>query len=177
MPLLSYFAVAGSALLALLLLVDAALPPRGPLAISTEFHGVAVALHGDAAAAVAAMRAPAPALEPDMTSEAVKLASEGAPRPAAVPNLEPVNARVATATPAPKKRKPARSREWREQYAQAPDFGWNAGSDDRARRNDTSRNDTGRDTWRDTWRDSWRDSWRNESSRNDPGRSDRRWRW
>jgi hypothetical protein len=192
MPILLYFAAVGSTLVGLLFVADAMLPSRGPLGISTEFHGVQAAMSGETPVAA---RASAPAPEPDMKSEAVKLARQGAPEPNVKPdgvkhqgtpapavNLEPVNSPVASAEPAaPKKRKPvarpreprdqvARPREWRDRYAQAPDFGWNGGSDG-GWRNDFGRNDTRRN---DHWRN---DSWRNDSWRNEPWRNDRRGRW
>jgi hypothetical protein len=183
MPILSYFAVAGSALLGLLFLADAMLPAREPLRISTEFRGLKAALHGET---IGSARAPAPAIapEPDMMSEAVRVARQGTPEP--VVNVQPVNQPVAGAEPiVPKKRKQvahprpsreqtARAREWRDQYAQGPDFGWNGGND--ARRDDPWRSNSWRnDSWRnEPWR---RETRQNDFWRNDPGRNDRRGAW
>jgi hypothetical protein len=181
MPILAYFSVVGAALLGLLFVADATLSPRGPLALSTEFHGIAAAMSGAPVSSnvTADSRNPALAPEPDMRSAAVKRASEGAPRPAAVPNLEPVNAPTATLEPAPKKRKPvarpAPAQEWRDQYAQGQQFDWNWGANrsgrDQVRRGDFWRNDS----WRnDSWQD---DSRRSGSRRDDSRRGDRRWGW
>lgn len=188
MAFLVYFVSAGSALVGLLFVANAMLPARGPLGISTEFHGVQAALHGEFSSAA---RSTAPAPEPDMKSEAVKLAKQGAPGPALAVNIEPVNQAVSRVEPAPKKRKPvarpreareqmARPREWREQYAQAPEFGWNGGND-RAGRNDAWRNDFGRNDFgrNDPWRSETRrnDAWRNDAWRNDPWQNNRHGRW
>jgi hypothetical protein len=168
MPILSYFAMAGSALVGLLFLADAMLPARGPLAISKEFHGVSATLHAEATGTVYES-AQALAPHPDMKSDAVKLASQGAAASAANPavNVEPVNQPVARAEPAPKKRKRvAPPREWRDQYAQAQDYGWS--SNNRIWRNDAQRYDG----WRqDSWRqDSWRQTpWRQNSWQGDHG--------
>jgi hypothetical protein len=179
MPFLSYFAVVGSALVGLLFVADAMLPDRGPLSISSEFHGVSATLHADPVGRSADIEPDLPgfAPAPDMKSAAIKLAREDAPqpKPIAAPKLEPVNAAVAKAEPTPKKRKRvvrsrashdhvavARRREWRNHYAQAEDFGWNWGSNNRSSwRNDSWHSDARR-------QDSWRhDSWRQDSSRND----------
>lgn len=194
MPILSYFSVVGAALFGLLLVANATLPARGPLAISTEFHGIAAAMSGMGAAGaamasksgtIASGNAPAEdrslAPEPDMQSAAVQRASEGAPRLASVPNLEPVNSPSAAAEPAPKKRKPASrspAREWRDQYAQAQEFDWNWGGN---RRDEVRR--SGSDFWRNNgWQNnsqnsSWQNDSRRDSRREDSRRSDRRWGW
>jgi hypothetical protein len=164
MPIFSYFAMAGSALVGLLFLADAVLPARSPLAISREFHGLSATLRSEPAALP---RAPALAPEPDMTSEPVKLANKGA---AQAVNVEPVNAHTVRPEPAPRKRKRVpRSREWQDQYAQAQDFGWSWGSNNR-RRNDGWQSDSG---WSDSRRNDFR---RNDPWRNDPWRNDRGWR-
>jgi hypothetical protein len=182
MPILSYFVVVGAALVGLLFAADAMLPNRGPLRISSEFHGTSLALHaepaGSSRTADIEPDLPGMAPAPDMKSAAIKLAREDGPRSVAVPKIEPVNASVASAEPVQKKRKPvvrpredrshiARRREWRQHYAQADDPGWNWGSNNRSSwRNNGGRNES----WRsDPWRsDPWRsDPWRNESWRND----------
>jgi hypothetical protein len=177
MPLLPFFALVGSTLVGLLFLADAILPSRGPLTISREFHGLSATLHGEPTGAIQAeTRGVAP--KPDMASDAVKLASQGAPEAAvsSAVNVQPVNTPVARAESAPKKRKRvAPPREWRDQYAQAQDFGWNWGSNNRAWQNDARRTDG----WRQDSRrqDSWRqDSWRQDSWRHNSWQGDRGWR-
>jgi hypothetical protein len=164
------------------------LPSRGPLGISTEFRGLQATLRSEITGSAYAPHAPAIAPEPDMMSEAVRLAKQGTSEPAV--NVTPVNQPVTRAEPVvPKKHKQAarprpsrdqatRPREWRDQYAQAPDFGWNGGNG--ARRNDPWRGEPWRnDSWRgDSWRnDPWRQERRNDPWRNDPWRNDRRGRW
>jgi len=72
MPIFSYFAVVGATLLALLLVVDARLPERGPLALNNEFSGLPAPSPPDPKAPSLAA-APAPA--PDMTSALVVAAA------------------------------------------------------------------------------------------------------
>jgi hypothetical protein len=164
MPLLSFFAVVGSTLVGLLFLADAILPAREPLAISREFHGVSATLHSEPTGAIQGeTRGVAP--NPDMKSDAVKLASQGAPEAAvsAAVNVQPVNAPVARAEPTPKKRKRvAPPREWRDQYAhaQTQDFGWDWGSNNRTWRNNDRRNE----------------GWRQNSWRQNSWQGDRGWR-
>jgi hypothetical protein len=93
MPILSYFAVVGSVLMALLFVADATLPERGPAVVSSNFYGMPKPWRPDPAQTLAATPAPAPY----MTSEAVL---------AAMPKAEPVNERLAEA--APKKKRVAR---------------------------------------------------------------------
>lgn len=158
MPIFSYFAVAGSVLLGLLLLSDAMLPARGTMSADTmsagtEFRGLTATRQSKAPAPARAAGAPALVPAPDMKSEGVRLASEGVPRAAELPNIKPVNEPVTKAEPAPKKRKHvARPREWRDQYAQSNDFGWNWDANnrfndnrfnDRRRRSDRGFDDRG----------------------------------
>jgi hypothetical protein len=175
MPFLWYFPVVGSALLGLLFFADAMLPARGPLGLSTEFHGISATLQSESTGSIRTPVEPdlpgvAPA--PDMKSPAIRLAREGAPKLAVAPNLEPVNQPAVRAEPAltlPKKRKQvartreprqpaAHAREWRDQYAQANDFGWNWGSNNRS--------GPQHGAWRN---ESWRGEWRNEFWRDDRG--------
>ncbi len=175
MPIFAYLAVAGSALVGLLFAADALLPDRGPLSISSEFHGVAIAIQADSTGSPGRpdLEADLPGLAPapDMKSAAIKVAREDAPQlqsvaPAA--KVEPVPP-VARAEATPKKRKHiARSREkreqvasrreWRQHHAQADDFGWSSNN---------------RSSWRNN---SWQnDSWQNEG-RTGSLWNDRSWR-
>src|SRR5581483_12005446 len=72
MPILTYFAVAGTALLALLFYASANMEPRGPLAVTSNFEGLPPPWHGPA---VARNLASTPAPAPDMNSDAVKTAA------------------------------------------------------------------------------------------------------
>jgi hypothetical protein len=103
MPLLTYFVVAGTALLALLFYADAHMERRGPLAISSQFAGLPKprAAVQDPFHSLAA--APAPA--PDMQSAAV-LAAAPPPDPNAKSAAAPEPARqTAKAEPAPRKKR------------------------------------------------------------------------
>jgi hypothetical protein len=100
MPIFSYFAVAGSALVALLFLADAKLEKNGPMPFNNEFTGMPKAWHPESARPVsnAAVLVSTPAPAPDMSSEAVKAAApppspliveaSAAPAAAAVPAKE-----------------------------------------------------------------------------------------
>jgi hypothetical protein len=119
MPILSYFAVAGSVLVALLFVADATLEKSGPLPFNNESVGLPKPWQPDTKGSIlAATSAP----EPDMTSAAVRAATPPAPQGAAVPTAaaaakaeaaevvpertpkaEPV--RTAKAEPAPRKQR------------------------------------------------------------------------
>src|SRR5436305_12919272 len=92
MPLLSYFAIVGSALVALLFAADMTLPKSAPVIATSSIYGMPKPWHPDPIQTLAATPAPAP----DMSSEAVL---------AAAPKTAPVNERGATANAAPKKKR------------------------------------------------------------------------
>src|ERR1700712_2040799 len=93
MPILSYFAIVGSALMALLFAADATLPKdAAPVIATSSIFGMPKPWHPDPTKTLAATPAPAP----DMSSEAVL---------AAAPKTEPVNGPSATADAAPKKKR------------------------------------------------------------------------
>ena len=93
MPIFSYFAVVGSALVALLFAADATLPKSAtPVIATSSIYGMPKPWRPDPTQTLAATPAPAP----DMSSEAVL---------AATPKTEPVNERSATADAAPKKKR------------------------------------------------------------------------
>jgi hypothetical protein len=108
MPILSYFAVVGSILVALLFVADATLEKSGPLPFNNESVGLPKPWHPDSKNSIlTAMPAP----EPDMTSTAVRAAAPSAPASAAMPAVaaaakaEAVPQRTAKHDPAPKKPK------------------------------------------------------------------------
>jgi hypothetical protein len=116
MPLLSYFAAAGSVLVGLLFVSDAALSDR-KVTISSDFKGLSERLQPRAPALVAE-----PAPEPDMTSAAVKLAAADVAAQPAVAKEPAVAAEPAAAAPA-KPRHVARKRskphdEWGQGWGQ-----------------------------------------------------------
>jgi hypothetical protein len=93
MPILSYFAIVGSALVALLFAADATLPKSAaPVIATSSIFGMPKPWHPDPTQTLASTPAPAP----DMSSEAVL---------AAAPKTEPVNERGSTADAAPKKKR------------------------------------------------------------------------
>ncbi len=97
MPIFSYFAVAGSVLVALLFAADATLTKSTtPVVATSNIYGMPKPWHPEPTQTLAA--APAPA--PDMSSEAVLAAA-----PKAAPATQPVNERSATADAAPKKKR------------------------------------------------------------------------
>jgi hypothetical protein len=108
MPILSYFAVVGSVLVALLFVADATLEKSGPLPFNNESVGLPKPWQPDTTGSIlTAMPAP----EPDMTSAAVRAAAPPAPQIAAVPataaaaKAEAVPQRTAKAETAHKKSK------------------------------------------------------------------------
>jgi hypothetical protein len=167
MPILSYFCVAGSALMALLLIAHAALPAREPLKLSSDVYGLPERRPVQAALMLTAREAPAP----DMNSEAVKLAA--APPIAEMPVPPPVTGSVAappgTATEvaqAKRKRAPRRAREAYDAFAHQPAWGWqtdpwSGGDARRSRRADSRRTD-----WQTNGRSDWGfNSWSSEHRR------------
>jgi hypothetical protein len=128
MPILSYFAVVGSTLLALLFAADAMLPKGAPVVASSEFYGMPKPWRPDPAKQILAA---IPAPEPDMTSAAVAAAAPPAALPAAAAKVATVAAQseplqAARAEAAPKKKRvvrkhprPAENRRdfaWRNSY-------------------------------------------------------------
>jgi hypothetical protein len=115
MPILSYFAVMGSVLVALLFVADATLEKSGRLPNNSQFTGLPKAW--DPKTQILASN---PAPEPDMTSDAVKAA---APLVVAA-----TNSAVATPTVKPHAKKSARRHPLPEQagqrYAWRPDDSW-----------------------------------------------------
>jgi hypothetical protein len=75
MPILSYFAVMGSVLVALLFVADATMEKSGPLPFNNESVGLPPAWRADHVESKTAILAATPAPEPDMTSEAVRAAA------------------------------------------------------------------------------------------------------
>ena len=131
MPILSYFAVIGAALLALLFVADAKFERHGPLAISTNFEGLPKPWKPELNPPLPLSKphevqiAAAPALDPKW-NESKPAEVAAVPQPAA-----PVQ-HVAKAEPAPKKQKHAarkqpRRNEYTERYAWRHD-GWYGGS-------------------------------------------------
>jgi hypothetical protein len=132
MPILSYFAVVGSVLVALLFAADATLPKSTtPVVATSSIYGMPKPWKPELTQTLAATPAPAP----DMSSEAVLAA---APKPA--PTTAPVNARSATADAAPKKKRvvarkpppddPRQNYAWSPNGAQSPqNYAWSRGSD------------------------------------------------
>jgi hypothetical protein len=95
MPILSYFAVVGSVLVALLFVADATLEKRGPLPFNNEAVGLPPAWRPDPQSSILAAT---PAPQPDMTSEAVRAAAPPAvhlPAAAAAAKAEAVPGRMA----------------------------------------------------------------------------------
>jgi hypothetical protein len=82
MPILSYFAIVGSVLVALLFVADATLEKSGPLPFNNESVGLPKPWRPDAKSSVLAAT---PAPEPDMTSAAVQAAAPAAPQSTPLP--------------------------------------------------------------------------------------------
>jgi pyruvate/2-oxoglutarate dehydrogenase complex dihydrolipoamide acyltransferase (E2) component len=113
MPILSYFAVVGSVLVALLFVADATLDKSGPLPFNNESIGLPKPWHPEPKSSILTAGL---AVEPDMTSAAIRAAAPpaspsavAAPAAAAVPapaaKAEPRPQRTAKAEPASKKQK------------------------------------------------------------------------
>ena len=118
MPILSYFAVVGSVLVALLFVADATLEKSGPLPFNNESMGLPKPWHPEAKSSILAAT---PAPEPDMTSAAVRAAAPPGAKVAEA-KAQTVTAQAAAAhaeaVPAPKKAKRAARKQPR------PDSGW-----------------------------------------------------
>ena len=108
MPIYSYFAIVGSVLVALLFVADATLEKSGPLPFNNESVGLPKPWQPDSKNSVLTAM---PALEPDMTSAAVRdampAAQSAAPMPAAAAKTRAAAApaRIAKHDAAPKKPK------------------------------------------------------------------------
>lgn len=153
MPLLRYFVVVGSALMAMIYLAGAMMPHGDvPIYISSQIEGLPTPRPPQPTT-----DKPASRLNP-ATSFAAAPTSPTVEKPQ--PQLDPPPA-TSQSTSAPKPQKPAsRRHEWQDSFAQA-DNGWHDGR----RRNDQRRRN---DDWRDR---GWRDrGWGNR------GWSDRGWR-
>jgi hypothetical protein len=107
MPILSYFAVIGSVLVALLFVADATLEKSGPLPFNNESVGLPKPWRPDTTGSILTT---ALAPEPDMASAAVRAAAPTAPQSsAAAPTAPPSSAAVPAAAPAAKP-EPVRAR-------------------------------------------------------------------
>jgi hypothetical protein len=105
MPIFSYFAVVGSALVALLFLADATLPKsETPVVVSSNFYGMPKPWKPDPAPPVLTAT---PAPEPDMASAAVLAA---APKISSVPAATSPMAHMARADATPKSDAPKKKR-------------------------------------------------------------------
>src|ERR1700750_721939 len=88
MPILSYFAVVGSVLVALLFVAYATMDKHGPMPFNSEFAGMPKPWRAETPNTILAAT---PAPEPDMKSEAVLAAAPPAPQVAeASPKTEAV---------------------------------------------------------------------------------------
>ncbi len=115
MPILSYFAVVGSVLVALLFAADATLPKSDrPVVVSSEFYGMPKPWQPDPAKQIL-VATPAP--EPDMTSAAVTAAA-----PAKVAAAAVAETTAKAADPAPKKKRVARKQPRPDDHRQ--NFAW-----------------------------------------------------
>ena len=135
MPILSYFAVVGSVLVALLFVADATLEKSGPLPFNNESVGLPKPWQPDTKGSIlAATSAP----EPDMTSAAVRAATPPAPQSAAMPaavaaaKAEAVPERTAKAEPAPRKPKRVAARKQPRPDGDRRNYAWsrNGGGND-----------------------------------------------
>ena len=133
MPILSYFAVVGSVLVALLFVADATLEKSGPLPFNNESVGLPKPWQPDTKGSIlTATSAP----EPDMTSAAVRAATPPAPQAAAVPaaaaaaKAEAVAERTAKAEPAPRKPKRVAARKQPRPDGDRRNYAWSRNGGD-----------------------------------------------
>lgn len=133
MPILSYFAVAGSVLVALLFVADATLEKSGPLPFNNESVGLPKPWQPDTKGSIlAAPSAP----EPDMASVAVRAAAPPAALSAAIPAAAPaakaeaVPERTAKAEPAPRKPKRVAARKQPRPDGDRRNLAWSRNGDD-----------------------------------------------
>ena len=121
MPIISYFLVAGSILFGLLCAVDAALPAREPLRLSSDFHGLAQAAQAPQAMTDIPILSRTSAPEPDMSSELVLAAQPpGQPiaQPARTVALAPPTGVVSASTSAAKSETAHKSNTYRKRVVQ-----------------------------------------------------------
>lgn len=132
MPIFSYFAVVGTALVALLFFADANLEKRGPLAISTNFEGLPKPWKPELNPPLPPAKPPeiqakaAPSLDPSFNTAPTTTVAQAPPE-------QPPVQHTAKAEPAPKKQKHAARkqpprRDDRERYAWRHDNGWFGGN-------------------------------------------------
>jgi hypothetical protein len=135
MPILSYFAVVGSVLVALLFVADATLEKSGPLPFNNESVGLPKPWQPDTKGSIlTATSAP----EPDMASAAVGAANPPTPQSAAMPaavataNAEAVPERTVKAEPAPRKPKRVAARKQPRPDGDRRNYAWsrNGGGND-----------------------------------------------
>ncbi len=134
MPILSYFAVVGSVLVALLFVADATLEKSGPLPFNNESVGLPKPWQPDTKSSIlTATSAP----EPDMASAAVAPqppTPQSAAMPAAVAaaKAEAVPERTAKAEPAPRKPKRVAARKQPRPDGDRRNYAWsrNGGGND-----------------------------------------------
>ena len=135
MPILSYFAVVGSVLVALLFVADATLEKSGPLPFNNEAVGLPKPWQPDTKGSIlTATSAP----EPDMASAAVGAANPPTPQSAAMPaavataKAEAVPERTAKAEPAPRKPKRVATRKLPRPDGDRRNYAWsrNGGGND-----------------------------------------------
>jgi hypothetical protein len=135
MPILSYFAVVGSVLVALLFVADATLEKSGPLPFNNEAVGLPKPWQPDTKGSIlTATSAP----EPDMTSAAVRAANPPATQSAAIPaaaaaaKAEAVPERTAKAEPTPRKPKRVAARKQPRPDGDGRNYAWsrNGGGND-----------------------------------------------
>ena len=135
MPILSYFGVAGSVLVALLFVADATLEKSGPLPFNNESVGLPKPWQPDTKGSIlTATSAP----EPDMTSAAVRAANPPATQSAAIPaaataaKAEAVPERTAKAEPTPRKPKRVAARKQPRPDGDRRNYAWsrNGGGND-----------------------------------------------
>jgi hypothetical protein len=125
MPILTYFAVVGTALMALLFYASASMEPRGPLAVTSNFEGLPPPWHGPAVVQnLVAQAAP----EPDMNSDAVKSAAPAAAKTAAATTTGQGAQAVAKAEIAPKKKKHVARRPAPQEQGDTRRYAWQNGS-------------------------------------------------
>jgi hypothetical protein len=126
MPILSYFFVAGTALLALLFYANASMEPRGPLAVTTDFEGLPRPWQGPAAPNLASRPAPAPDMNSDAVLAAAPQATASGKLAATTSGVAPVE-QTAAADTAPKKKKHV-ARKAPRQDEHAPRYAWQSGN-------------------------------------------------
>jgi hypothetical protein len=123
MPLLSYFAVVSSVLVALLFVADVAVKKPRPLTISTSFYGLAVPRQPESTNTIVVVT---PAPVPDMAPEALAPETGNAPAAVAITTQAPGNSlaqKVPAAKGASKARHPNLHRKPSRNRFPIPNFG------------------------------------------------------